>query len=123
NGTFGVGKTTTATALGAAQPVLRLFDPEWVGYMLKANLQGIDIYDFQDLAAWRQLVPVVARHIWEISGQPLVAVQSVLSEQYWSELRVGVEAVGLDLVHVVLDADDDSLRSRICGDEVERGAE
>ena len=34
NGTFGVGKTTTAEALVEAEPALRLFDPEAVGYML-----------------------------------------------------------------------------------------
>jgi hypothetical protein len=38
NGTFGVGKTTTATQLVSLSPELRLFDPEWVGYLLMNNL-------------------------------------------------------------------------------------
>lgn len=123
NGTFGVGKTTTAQALLDARPQLRLFDPEWVGYMLRANLAGIAPDDFQDLAAWRELVPVVAARISAFSGQPRIAVQTVLHEQYWHELRAGVEAVGLELVHVLLDADVETIRRRIVGDQVERDAE
>ena len=110
NGTFGAGKTTTAKLVVEQRPTARLFDPEWVGYMLTSNLQGIAIDDFQDLAAWRHLVPIVARHLTEISGQDLVAVQTVLSERYWQELRDGFGAVGLDVFHVVLDADLDTLR-------------
>jgi adenylylsulfate kinase-like enzyme len=34
NGTFGVGKTTTAGHLVAKSDRLRLFDPEEVGYLL-----------------------------------------------------------------------------------------
>ncbi len=123
NGTFGAGKTTTARSLVEQRPALRLFDPEWVGYMLTSNLQGIAIDDFQDLAAWRQLVPVVARHLTEISGQHLVAVQTVLSEAYWHELRGGLAAEGLEVFHVVLDADPDTLRARILADAEERSAQ
>jgi len=35
NGTFGVGKTTTARELAATMPDTRLFDPEMVGYLLR----------------------------------------------------------------------------------------
>lgn len=123
NGAFGAGKTTTAKLFVEQRPTVRSFDPEWVGYMLTSNLQGIAIDDFQDLAAWRHLVPIVARHVTEISGQDLVAVQTVLSERYWKELRDGLGAVGLDLFHVVLDADLDTLRARIESDADERTAE
>ena len=123
NGAFGVGKTTTANLLCERTATLRLFDPEWVGYMLTANLTGIEIADFQDLRPWRSLVPPVARAVSDISGEDLVAVQTVMVEDYWHELRSGMLAEGLDVVHVVLDADEATLRARIERDDVERQAE
>lgn len=122
NGTFGVGKTTTARAVVAKSGHHRVFDPESVGDMLVTSLHGIEIADFQDLAAWRQLVPLVARHVEQVSGQELVAVQTVLDRNYWLELRRGLGVEGFDVLHVVLDADRETLVRRIRGDEHEVGA-
>jgi shikimate kinase len=119
NGAFGVGKSTTARHLVQVRPDLRLFDPEWVGFLLTAHLEDREIADFQDLPSWRQLVPVVARHLAQTSGQDLVAVQTVLSERYWSELRHGLAAEGIDVIHVLLDADAATLDARITADRDE----
>lgn len=59
NGTFGVGKTTTAKSIATMTDRWRVFDAEIVGYMLRAYLDGVDFDDFQDLSAWRGLVPSV----------------------------------------------------------------
>ena len=77
NGTFGVGKTTTSEIV-ADTTEWRTFDPEHVGYMLAANLRDQQISDFQDLAPWRSLVPTVAEELFRFTGQPLIAVQTVL---------------------------------------------
>lgn len=122
NGTFGVGKTTTGKALIADQDKLRFFDPEQVGYMLTRNLADQDIHDFQDLPAWRELVPVVARRIQEHTGQDLVAVQSVLDQNYWTELQQAFQDLNEPLLHVVLDADAQTLENRINNDDFEVGA-
>ena len=122
NGTFGVGKTTTASAVVARSNRYRMFDPEHVGYLLMANLKGIEFADFQDLEAWRKLVPIVARHIQDISGQHLIAVQSVLNQKYWNEIRLGLAAEGMAVMHVVLDAEPQALDKRIESDELDRGA-
>jgi len=50
NGAFGAGKSTTAKALVALSPRLRLFDPEWVGYLLRANLSN---HEFTDSSSCR----------------------------------------------------------------------
>ncbi|MBI4944383.1 MAG: AAA family ATPase [Actinobacteria bacterium] len=123
NGTFGVGKTTTAALLAERLPGARVFDPEWVGYMLQANVKDQEYSDFQQLEPWRTLVPVVVAEIARWSGQDVVAPQSVLVEEYWAELAAGFAAQGLDVVHVVLDADRSTLEARIRADEVERQAE
>jgi hypothetical protein len=121
NGTFGVGKTTAATLIREQAPAWRLFDPEWVGYMLRANLGDVPCDDFQDLPPWRTLVPRVAHEMALLTGDNLLAMQTVLVEQYWDELRRGFADHGLEVFHIVLDADDVTLRSRIMADG-DRGA-
>lgn len=122
NGTFGVGKTTTANAICDHADGWRLFDPEWVGYMLRANLRDREIDDFQDIEPWRSLVPRTMHEIAGLTGDRLVAVQTVLVEQYWRELRRHSESLGLRVFHVVLDCRIDELRRRIEQDDVERDA-
>ncbi|GAA5156731.1 AAA family ATPase [Nocardioides marinquilinus] len=127
NGTFGVGKTTTARRLVERDPRLRLFDPEWVGYLLREHLadvpvDGAVVTDFQQWPSWRRLVPVVADEVATATGQPLVAVQTVLVEAYWRELRAGLRARDHEVLHVVLTVADDEAVRRIETDEVEAGA-
>jgi hypothetical protein len=122
NGTFGVGKSTTTRHVVEAEARWRVFDPEWVGYMLRANLDGFDFDDFQELGAWRRLVPQVASEISSTTGSNLIAVQTVLVATYWSELRHGMEREGLGPFHVVLDCDESTLRARIADDLEDPGA-
>jgi adenylylsulfate kinase-like enzyme len=119
NGTFGAGKTSTAAELMARLPGTRLFDPEWVGYMLKENLTDLEFTDFQELPPWRRLVPAVLAEVADLTGQHLIAVQTVLVEPYWAQLRAGLAERSLDVFHVLLHADAAVLAKRIRADEVE----
>jgi len=122
NGTFGVGKTTTA-GLVAERTDWRLFDPEHVGYLLQSNMADIACDDFQDLGPWRTLVPVVADEIFLATPNPaMLAVQTVLDETCWTELRAGFGRRERDIHHVVLDCQPTELRRRIESDEVEAQA-
>ncbi|MEU4190267.1 AAA family ATPase [Kribbella sp. NPDC026611] len=116
NGTFGVGKTTTAGKLVELIEGSRLFDPEHVGYLLRANLQDYQVTDFQQLPPWRTLVPIVMDELIRFTGHHVIAVQTVLTESYWHELAAGLRARDHDLVHVVLDADAATLHTRIDAD-------
>jgi adenylylsulfate kinase-like enzyme len=122
NGPFGAGKTTIAQRLVAADSRLRSFDPETVGSLLLANLRDRPIADFQDLRAWRELVPRVAGEIARLTSMDLVAVQTVTVEAYWAELQAGLAAQDLEPVHVLLDCDEGTLRERILSDAVDLGA-
>jgi hypothetical protein len=123
NGPFGVGKTTTARHIIEREARWRLFDPEWVGAMLRANLAGVEYDDFQELESWRTLVPIVAREVAAtMRTRHLLVVQTVLVEEHWLELRRGFEREDLELVHVVLDCDEQPLRTRITADEDDPGA-
>ena len=95
----------------------RVFDAETVGYMLSAYLDGVDFNDFQDLKAWRRLVPSVASEVVTLTGQDLIVVQSVLVEDYWSELAHGLAREDLQVFHVLLDCDESVLHKRIADDE------
>ena len=116
NGAFGVGKSTTALHVALQNPQLHFFDPEWVGYMLRANLHGVEFENFQDLPAWRNLVPPVARAISAHVNRDLLAVQTVLNKDYWDELQHGLAEQNFDIVHVLLDIDETHLQARIEND-------
>ena len=122
NGPFGVGKTTTTRALLDRLPGWRSFDPEHVGYMLRAGLSHLEQGDFQHLPPWRALVPAVLEQVGSFTGAHLVAPQTVLVEQYWRELSEGFAARALDVLHVVLDVSPEVLEARIRGDADEPGA-
>lgn len=56
NGAFGVGKTTVAHELSRQLPGAAIFDPEWIGFVLR-RLPGYARSDYQHLASWRRLSP------------------------------------------------------------------
>jgi hypothetical protein len=116
NGTFGVGKTTTAALLSEKSRRLRMFDPETVGYMLRPHLTDHPVADFQDWEPWRVLTPIVADELIRFSGQSLVTPQTVLEETYWDQLVRGLTERGHGVLHVLLEADEPTMRSRIAGD-------
>lgn len=122
NGTFGVGKTTTSRHLHE-QTGWPLFDPEHVGYLVGGHFKDLDFDDFQDLPPWRALVPKVADELLRHRGTAhLIAVQTVLRQDYWDDLIAGFAVLGHEVFHVMLDCDPVELRERIDADEEEPGA-
>lgn len=105
NGTFGAGKTTTSKLLTETLPGARLFDSEYVGYMLQPFLTDKPVRDFQDHPPWRSLVVQTAVQLLDYVGGTLVIPQSVLVERYWTELSGGLAEAGVPVHHFVLHAD------------------
>jgi hypothetical protein len=116
NGTFGVGKTTTAAELVRSIPGAHFFDPEQVGVMLRHATGLPKVGDFQDWALWRALVVETVTRLAGQVGGVLVLAQTVLVEDYWQEIRAGLETAGIPLHHFVLHADRATLVRRIEGD-------
>jgi broad-specificity NMP kinase len=116
NGTFGAGKTTVSKLVSARIPRMRLFDPEYVGYLLRASLTDHPVRDFRDWESWRVLTPVVADELVRFTGQSLVAPQTVLEEDYWDELVRALTDRGHDVLHVLLEADEATMRARVEAD-------
>jgi len=113
NGAFGCGKTTTAAELRSLIPSGRLFDPETVGYMLRPNLADHPVSDFQQWPPWRRLVVATATELARLTGQHLIAAQTILTRACLEQIFAGLRGAGLPVFHVVLDADEDVLRQRI----------
>ncbi|MFI5533823.1 NUDIX domain-containing protein [Kitasatospora sp. NPDC051853] len=120
NGTFGAGKTSACRELVGLLPGSVLYDPELVGYGLRHILppdRMATVSDFQDLAAWRRLVPEVAAALLAEVPGPLVVPMTLLREDYRDEIFGGLAARGLAVHHLVLDADETILRERIAARE------
>jgi hypothetical protein len=118
NGAFGVGKTTTAAAVQAQIPGSRIFDPETVGVMLAANLADRPVSDFQHWPPWRPLVVATLVHLAQFTRQHLIAPQTVLDHGYQEEILSGLKAAGLDVLLVLLDAEERALVDRIGGSDI-----
>lgn len=118
NGAFGSGKTTTAGLLAKRLEGAKLFDPEYVGYMLTPFVES-PTGDFQDLPLWRHLVietmAGLARqypHLW-------VAPMSLINAAYRVEILGGIRDAGVEVREFVLAVPEDRLRARIDADQVE----
>jgi 8-oxo-dGTP pyrophosphatase MutT (NUDIX family)/predicted kinase len=125
NGTFGVGKTSTARELRELLPGSTLFDPETVGAGLRQLLPPEvhdSVTDFQDHAAWRQLVPATAVALLAQLPGPLIVPMTLLRQDYRDEIFGAVAARRVPVHHVLLHADETILRKRIEADETESAA-
>jgi hypothetical protein len=119
NGTHGAGKTTTSALVQALIPDSRVFDAEKVGETLMDIKPGLPATDnFQHWPPWRPLVVETARRVLEYTGGTLVIPMTVLVEPYWREIHDGLTAHSIPVRHVLLHADQDTLRGRIENDTV-----
>lgn len=116
NGTHGAGKTTTAALVQPLLPGSRVLDAEKVGETLMDITPGLPATDnFQHWPRWRPLVVDTARRVLDHTGGTLVMPMTVLVEEYWREISTGLAGHGIPVRHVVLHADEDTLRGRIAG--------
>ncbi|GAB1688950.1 AAA family ATPase [Krasilnikovia sp. M28-CT-15] len=114
NGTHGAGKTTTSPLVQQLIPDSRVFDAEKVGETLMDITPGLpDTDNFQHWPPWRHLVVETARSVLNYTGGTLVMPMTVLVEQYWREIRAGLDHHAIPVRHFVLHADQDTLRGRI----------
>jgi AAA domain len=117
NGTHGAGKTTTSQLVQRLLPQSRVFDAEKVGETLMDITPGLPATDnFQHWPPWRQLVVETARRVLDYTGGTLVMPMTVLVEQYWREISVGLARHAIEVRHFVLHADQATLRARIAGE-------
>jgi hypothetical protein len=112
NGAFGAGKTTLAEELSRRLPEAVLFDPEYVGYLLR-HWVPVPTGDFQDLPSWRELVIATALSLRKHHAGTLIAPMTLINDDYLAEILSGLRAGGAEILHVFLDLELAVLRQRI----------
>ena len=116
NGAFGAGKTTVAEGLAARLPNSLLFDPEEVGYFLRAVLRPIDHPDdFQHLPLWRTLTVQTAGLLRATYGRDLIMPMTIWHRPYFAEVIGGLRALDPDFHHFCLTARPETLQARLRG--------
>lgn len=119
NGTHGAGKTTTSALVQELIPGSRVLDAEKVGETLMDIRPGLPATDnFQHWPPWRQLVVETAWRVLGYVGGTLVVPMTVLVERYWREISDGLAAHAIPVRHMLLHADQETLRTRIEDDAV-----
>jgi AAA domain len=114
NGCFGVGKTSVANILCERIQESLIYDPEEVGFMLRNILTKIDTKeDFQDYAAWRRLVPIVAQQLIEDYHRTLIIPMTLWREDYFFEVTNGLKKVDAEFYHFCLVASAEVITSRL----------
>jgi hypothetical protein len=121
NGAFGSGTTTTATRLTGMVDGARMFDPEYIGYLL-TKIVPAPSGDFQDMPLWRELtVRTLAGLDRDFPGTWIVPM-TLVNPGYRKELHGGVRALGHTVHHAILAVPEPVLRRRIDDDENDRPA-
>lgn len=101
NGSFGVGKTTTAKFLRDALPGSAIYDPEWVGFVLMRvgrlfRLAGTGTGDFQDMPLWRRSVAAGTRLFGRFISGPVIVPMTFSHRNYFDEIVSDLGRRGLE---------------------------
>lgn len=121
NGAFGAGKTTTAALVAERIDGAKVFDPEYVGFMLMPFVTS-PTGDFQDLPLWRHLVVETMTGLARQYAHTWIAPMSLINAGYRAEIFDGIRGGGVDLREVILTVPRQQLRARIDADQVETAA-
>jgi hypothetical protein len=113
NGPFGAGKTTLAEKLRDRRPKSLIFDPEEIGFMVKATVPMPASGDYQDLPLWRGLTIAALREIRRNYSQDIVIPMTLVQPEYLDEILDGVRRFDDQLLHIFLTLNEDLLRHRI----------
>jgi len=95
NGSFGVGKTTVANLVCQTLPESVIYDPEWVGYILRRlpkwiTLKGSGTDDYQDIDLWRKSVIAGPRLFQFFVSGPVIVPMTFSHRVYFDEIVAGI---------------------------------
>jgi hypothetical protein len=95
NGSFGVGKTTVARLLRASVPGSAIYDPEWVGFVIKrlpewVPVRGRGTGDYQDVPSWRASVARGVRLFRAVASGPVIVPMAFSRRDYFDEIVGGL---------------------------------
>ncbi|MFE2850121.1 AAA family ATPase [Streptomyces lavendulae] len=118
NGPFGGGKTTAARLLHEQLRTSLITDPEEIGFVLRKSIGDHPSRekDFQDYPAWRTLVAGLCVELdRQTQGGPVIAPMTLLRREYADEIFDALAKAGIEVHHLLLHADSDTIQARIEG--------
>jgi hypothetical protein len=122
NGSFGVGKTTIAKLLRHSLPGSAIYDPEWVGFVIRRlpkwiKLKGAGSDDYQDIVLWRRSAVAGVRLFRLCASGPVIVPMAFSRRDYFDEVITGIESLDSELRVFCLKASLTTVKNRL----VERG--
>ena len=113
NGAFGSGKTQTANELLRRSRNAMLYDPETIGYWLRANEpKALQKPDFQDEPLWRQFNFEMLLSLSRRFHGVIIVPMTLVSPVYYDEIIGRLRRSGVTVSHFVIDLSAKSLRKR-----------
>jgi hypothetical protein len=118
NGSFGVGKTTIAKLLRLSLPGSAIYDPEWVGFVLRRlpkwiRLKGTGSDDYQDIVLWRKSAVAGVRLFRLCVSGPVIVPMAFSRHDYFDEVITGIEPLDSELRVFCLKASLRSVKNRL----------
>lgn len=120
NGSFGVGKTTIAKLLRKSLPGSAIYDPEWIGFVLRRlpkwiKLNGAGSDDYQDIVLWRRSAVAGVRLFRLFASGPIIVPMAFSRRDYFDEIITGIERFDSDLRVYCLKAGLATVKKRLVG--------
>jgi hypothetical protein len=127
NGSFGVGKTTSAKLLRRALPGSIIYDPEWVGFVLRRLPKWVRWRrswpdDYQQIELWRWSIVAGVRLFRLLRRGPVIVPMAFSDRCYFDEVIAGISQFECDVRVFCLQASLATVKRRLvgCGDGVAR---
>lgn len=113
NGAFGSGKTQTAHELLRRSRNAILYDPENIGYWLRANEpKALQKPNFQDEPLWRRFNFEMLLSLSRRFKGVVIVPMTLVSPAYYDEIIGRLRRRGVTVRHFVIDLSEKSLRRR-----------
>ena len=114
NGTFGSGKTQTAAELHRRIPNSFIYDPENVGFWIRANEpEFMHADNFQDEALWRSINRDMLIHLSANYQGTILVPMTLVNAQYYREIITAVRENGAELMHFLLYPSKETVKKRL----------
>ena len=111
NGSFGVGKTSTAELLKNELDNSIIYDPEEIGEFL-SNMFNHEKDDFQDYELWRTLNSDILKYMCSIY-EIVIVPMTITNNKYYDEIVNELEASGIKINHFILCASKENIINRL----------
>lgn len=111
NGSFGVGKTTTAELLKNKLDKSIIYDLEEIGGFL-SNMFNHEKDDFQDYELWRILNSDILKYLCSIY-EIVIVPMTITNKSYYDEIINGLQTSGIEIKHFILNASKEEIINRL----------